>query len=124
MIDETLRHREAAGEIQVRLVLAMPDPLHGLFSFPATKPMQRTAAESRPCLSFARFFLGSFEGLDALPMAGSKIPPIGALRLLLFKNLKVVLHQLARRSISKPGPGQPGNAWRKGRTRKSRRGDA
>jgi putative transposase len=33
-IDETLRHREAAGEIQVRMVLAMPDHLHGLFAFP------------------------------------------------------------------------------------------
>jgi putative transposase len=41
IMDETLRHREALGEIKVRLVLAMPDHLHGLFSFPGTTPMQR-----------------------------------------------------------------------------------
>jgi REP element-mobilizing transposase RayT len=41
VIDDTLRHREALGEIKVRLVLAMPDHLHGLFSFPGTKPMPR-----------------------------------------------------------------------------------
>jgi putative transposase len=34
-MDDTLRHRESIGEIQVRMVLAMPDHLHGLFSFPS-----------------------------------------------------------------------------------------
>jgi putative transposase len=34
VIDDTLRHREAQGDIRCRMVLAMPDHLHGLFSFP------------------------------------------------------------------------------------------
>jgi len=34
VIDETLGYRQSQGEIQVRSVLAMPDHLHGLFSFP------------------------------------------------------------------------------------------
>jgi len=33
-IDETLRHRSELGQIQVSVVLAMPDHLHGLFAFP------------------------------------------------------------------------------------------
>ena len=39
VIDETLQIREANGEIRVGMVLAMPDHLHGLFSFPGRKPM-------------------------------------------------------------------------------------
>jgi REP element-mobilizing transposase RayT len=39
VIDETLRVRELAGDIQTRLVLAMPDHLHGLFGFPGAKSM-------------------------------------------------------------------------------------
>lgn len=40
-LDETLRMREQAGDLKVRLVLAMPDHLHGLFSFPGRKTMSR-----------------------------------------------------------------------------------
>ena len=35
VIDDTLRHREATGDIRIRMVLAMPDHLHGMYSFPA-----------------------------------------------------------------------------------------
>lgn len=38
---ETLLLRESNGEIQIRLVLAMPDHLHGLFSFHGVKPMKQ-----------------------------------------------------------------------------------
>ncbi len=41
VIDEGLRVREAAGELKARLVLAMPDHLHGLFSFSGAKSMRR-----------------------------------------------------------------------------------
>ncbi len=44
VIDETLRVRESNGEIRVRLVLAMPDHLHGLFTFTGKKPMSRVVA--------------------------------------------------------------------------------
>lgn len=37
---ETLLLRESKGEIGIRLVLAMPDHLHGLFSFDGKKPMK------------------------------------------------------------------------------------
>ena len=38
---ETLLLRESKGEIQIRLVLAMPDHLHGLFIFHGVKPMKQ-----------------------------------------------------------------------------------
>ena len=41
VIDESLTVRELAGDIQVRLVLVMPDHLHGLFAFPNGKPMAK-----------------------------------------------------------------------------------
>jgi putative transposase len=41
VIDESLKIREAAGDLKVRLVLAMPDHLHGLFSFPGAKSMRQ-----------------------------------------------------------------------------------
>ncbi len=44
VIDETLRHREAEGLLGIRLVLAMPDHLHGLMSFSGKKPMARVIA--------------------------------------------------------------------------------
>jgi putative transposase len=34
-IDESLRYRENLGQLRVRVVLAMPDHLHGLFAFPS-----------------------------------------------------------------------------------------
>ena len=39
---ETLLFRESNGEIHVRLLLAMPDHLHGLFVFSGSKPMKET----------------------------------------------------------------------------------
>ncbi|MCX6874254.1 MAG: hypothetical protein NTW21_10670 [Verrucomicrobia bacterium] len=44
-IDETLLHRERLGDMRVRLVLAMPDHLHGLFSFCGKKPMAKVMAD-------------------------------------------------------------------------------
>ena len=44
-IDESLRHREQLGDIRVRLVLAMPDHLHGLFAFCGLKPMTSVMAD-------------------------------------------------------------------------------
>ena len=44
-IEETLRHREASGDIHVRLMLAMPDHLHGLFSFPSHKPPTKVISD-------------------------------------------------------------------------------
>jgi REP element-mobilizing transposase RayT len=44
VIDETLQVRQANGELHTRLVLAMPDHLHGLFSFTGKKPMPRVIA--------------------------------------------------------------------------------
>ena len=44
VIDETLRHREALGEIQVGMALAMPDHLHGLFSFPGGEMGKRISS--------------------------------------------------------------------------------
>ena len=41
VIDETLRVRELAGDLQTRLVLVMPDHLHGLFAFPGGRPMAK-----------------------------------------------------------------------------------
>ncbi len=41
VIEETLRVREQAGDLKARLVLAMPDHLHGLIAFPNGKPMAK-----------------------------------------------------------------------------------
>ena len=45
MMDETLSLREAMGDLHVRLVLAMPDHLHGLFSFQGTHPMTKVMTD-------------------------------------------------------------------------------
>jgi REP element-mobilizing transposase RayT len=39
-IDETLSHREAKGELQCRLALAMPDHFHALMAFPGVEGMR------------------------------------------------------------------------------------
>jgi REP element-mobilizing transposase RayT len=39
VIIETLLHREKAGILKTRMVLAMPDHLHGLFIFVDSRPM-------------------------------------------------------------------------------------
>ena len=44
-IDDSLQHRESVGDMHVRLVLAMPDHLHGLFSFCGKKPMAKVIAD-------------------------------------------------------------------------------
>ena len=44
-MDESLAYREHLGELRVKLVLVMPDHLHGLFSFCGTKPMKRVMAD-------------------------------------------------------------------------------
>jgi len=44
-IDESLRHRERDGDLHVRLVLAMPDHLHGLFAFCGTKAMAKVICD-------------------------------------------------------------------------------
>ncbi|MFU8894430.1 MAG: REP-associated tyrosine transposase [Luteolibacter sp.] len=38
---ETIEIRESRNDIHCRLLLAMPDHLHGLFAFPGNVPMQR-----------------------------------------------------------------------------------
>jgi len=43
-IRETLHHRHAEGLLVVKMTLAMPDHLHGLFSFPAGAMTSRMAA--------------------------------------------------------------------------------
>ena len=44
VIDESLRAREQLGLIRTRLVMVMPDHLHGLFSFPGRSPMGKVIA--------------------------------------------------------------------------------
>jgi len=44
-LHESLDHREQLGDLHARLVLAMPDHLHGLFAFPGTKRMARVIAD-------------------------------------------------------------------------------
>ena len=44
VIDETLRIREANGDLRVGMLLAMPDHLHALLAFPGKKPMSRVMA--------------------------------------------------------------------------------
>jgi REP element-mobilizing transposase RayT len=39
IIDDSLSAYEAAGDLKVRLALAMPDHLHALFSFPGNRRM-------------------------------------------------------------------------------------
>ena len=50
-IDETLRIRELAGDLKVRLVLAMPDHLHGLISFGGVKPMKKVITDLKSWLA-------------------------------------------------------------------------
>ena len=45
LVHDSLIHREILGDLKIRLVLAMPDHLHGLFSFDGTKPMTRVMAD-------------------------------------------------------------------------------
>jgi putative transposase len=40
-LTETIDHRESQGDLAVRLLLAMPDHLHGLISFDGAKPMKK-----------------------------------------------------------------------------------
>ena len=44
-IDESISHRERLGDLRARLVLAMPDHLHGLIAFPGSKSMTRVMAD-------------------------------------------------------------------------------
>jgi len=48
---ETILHREAAGDLQVRLVLAMPDHWHGLLSFDGGKRMRKVVANLKAWLA-------------------------------------------------------------------------
>jgi REP element-mobilizing transposase RayT len=48
---ETLIMREARGEMNCRLALAMPDHLHGLFGFPSSKPMTKVIAAFKSWLA-------------------------------------------------------------------------
>jgi len=41
VIDDSLRHFEGIGQLAVKVVLAMPDHLHGLFAFPGDATMNR-----------------------------------------------------------------------------------
>ena len=41
VIEGSLRHRARLGQLRVYLVLAMPDHLHGLFTFPGEKQMEQ-----------------------------------------------------------------------------------
>ena len=50
-IDESLSFREHNGDLSVRLVLAMPDHLHGLFSFCGTKSMQKVICDFKSWLA-------------------------------------------------------------------------
>ncbi len=42
VVEETIRVREDRGELKVRLLLAMPDHLHGLFEFPGIPDMTKS----------------------------------------------------------------------------------
>jgi len=44
-IDESLIIRERHGDLKVRLVLAMPDHLHGLFSFPRAQAFSKVVSD-------------------------------------------------------------------------------
>jgi len=50
-IEETLSVRESNGDLKCRLVLAMPDHLHGLFEFPDSKPMTKVIANFKSWLA-------------------------------------------------------------------------
>lgn len=50
-IAETLTIREADGDMTCRLVLAMPDHLHGVFGFPSSKPMTKVIADFKSWLA-------------------------------------------------------------------------
>ena len=44
VMEETMDRREALGQMHVRMALAMPDHLHGLFSFPAGRMSKHVAS--------------------------------------------------------------------------------
>lgn len=50
-LKETFFHREASGEIHVRLLLAMPDHLHALMSFRGKKPMKKSISDIKSWLA-------------------------------------------------------------------------
>ena len=50
---ETVLHREASGDLKARLLLAMPDHLHGLFMFEGSKPMRKVIAGMKAWLARA-----------------------------------------------------------------------
>jgi len=52
-IDESLQQREHRGDMRVRLVLAMPDHLHGLFAFDGKKPMAKVLADFKAWMAKA-----------------------------------------------------------------------
>ena len=51
IIDESLRRRESVGDMYVRMVLAMPDHLHGMFSFCGKKPMAKVITDFKSWLA-------------------------------------------------------------------------
>ena len=50
-IEETLSVRESVGDLDCRMVLAMPDHLHGLFGFPSSKPMTKVVSNLKSWLA-------------------------------------------------------------------------
>ena len=50
-IKETLSVREANGDLNCRLALAMPDHFHGFFGFPSSKPMTRVISDFKSWLA-------------------------------------------------------------------------
>ena len=50
-IEETIAYRESAGHLKTRLILAMPDHLHGLFSFDGGKAMAKVVADMKSWLA-------------------------------------------------------------------------
>ena len=51
IIDDSLRWAESAGYLKVRLIVAMPDHLHGLFGFPGRRKMPRVIADFKGWVS-------------------------------------------------------------------------
>jgi putative transposase len=50
-IEETLAVRETHGDMICRLILSMPDHLHGLFGFPSSKPMTKVISDFKSWLA-------------------------------------------------------------------------
>jgi REP element-mobilizing transposase RayT len=51
VIEETLSVREAKNDLNCRLILAMPDHLHGLFEFPGPNPMTKVISDFKSWLA-------------------------------------------------------------------------